>query len=71
MLNSPRTTAEELISGDYDFVITTYSFVFHQHRRSLGYKAFADLVRWKGRDAAEVGRHRSQNSAYTPTYIKT
>ncbi|KAH5386948.1 hypothetical protein HBI33_072860 [Parastagonospora nodorum] len=44
ILNDPRTTANAILEGKYQFVIVTYNFVMSRYREYQKYRPFFDLV---------------------------
>jgi len=48
ILTSQKTPACEIISGQYDFVITTYDYVLRQYQAYLRNKAFREQIKQRG-----------------------
>lgn len=58
ILEHNKTTATELIAGDYDFVITTYGLVMHQHQLLEKWRMFVRMRAGEGESAARLAAKR-------------
>lgn len=58
MLDSNRVTAQELIRGNYDFVICSYGYIQAQYRSLLAYQEFFAKVAIEGQREAEEATNR-------------